>query len=138
MGSWLVEGEIQSGSAAMLSHEGRETLIDNVGLEIHQPESGVALFLPGRTTVNVVAGDRLSSWYAGSGTMRGLELSFGQRVRVAKHRAGIPEVDPIAGRLGTVAGISRDESTGRVVGYAIMIDDLERVWMVEPNDLAAV
>lgn len=61
VGTWLVEGEVRSGSAAMLTHEGQAARVDNIGVDIHQPGKEVALFLPGRTKGNVVAGDRLSS-----------------------------------------------------------------------------
>ena len=42
-----------------------------------------------------------------------------------------------AGRSGTIAGMSRetDEPTGPVEAYAVAMDDDERVWMVEPEDL---
>lgn len=61
VGRWLVEGEIQSGAAAVVIHRGRATRIDGVGVELLQPESGVALFLPGRTIEDVVPGDRPAS-----------------------------------------------------------------------------
>ncbi len=61
VGRWLVEGVIRSGSTAVLTHEGQEVRIDNIGVEFHGPENAVALFLPGRTKANVTAGDRLSS-----------------------------------------------------------------------------
>jgi hypothetical protein len=42
-----------------------------------------------------------------------------------------------ARRSGTIAGMSRepDVPTGEIVAYAVAMDDDERVWMVEPEDL---
>lgn len=60
---------------------------------------------------------------------------FDERVRVRTNDR--TEAAGTAGRSGTIAGMSRepDVPTGQVTAYAVAMDDDERVWMVEPEDL---
>ena len=66
------------------------------------------------------------------------DFSFGARVVVRVN--GRTRQAGTAGRVGTVAGLSRepDVAMATVVGYAVAMEDDERVWMVEPEDLDPV
>jgi hypothetical protein len=57
------------------------------------------------------------------------------RVRVRAN--GRTQAAGTAGRSGKIAGMSREPDVpgGQVVAYAVAMDDDERVWMVEPEDL---
>ena len=62
-------------------------------------------------------------------------FGFDDHVRVRDNER--TRIAGTAGRSGTVAGMSRepDVPTGQVVAYAVMMDDDDRTWMVEPDDL---
>jgi hypothetical protein len=71
------------------------------------------------------------------GTLDSVPDSFTFDDRVSVRQNERTRAAGTAGRSGTIAGMSRepDEPTGRVVAYAVAMDDDERVWMVEPGDL---
>jgi len=62
-------------------------------------------------------------------------FAFDDRVRVRDNER--TRLAHTTGRSGTIAGMSRepDIPAGEVVSYAVAMDDDERVWMIEPEDL---
>ncbi len=63
VGRWLTEGVIRAGTTGVLVRADQEDRVYKLSVELHQPEAGVAVFLPGRRKKDVAPGDRLASTY---------------------------------------------------------------------------
>lgn len=62
-----------------------------------------------------------------------MELAFDERVTVLCTERTVAR--GIAGLIGYVVGKSRESDHADVLNYAVLVDDRERVYMVEPDDL---
>jgi hypothetical protein len=62
-----------------------------------------------------------------------MEFAFDDRVTVLRTERTVAR--GIAGLTGYVAGKSRESDDADVLSYAVFLDDHERTYMIEPDDL---
>jgi hypothetical protein len=69
----------------------------------------------------------------GDATMVVVEFNFGERVVVRRTDRSV--ADGTAELAGYVAGVSRENDQSEVLGYAVFLDERQRVFMIDPADL---